>query len=756
MLFLVLLFMTVAFLFPLSKGAHALSVSPHRIEGFTFRGRNRGRKPIIKDDKDYTVEKVELVIDVVGQMATVNLKQVFKNITKSDIELDFLAPLPNNGVVSGLTLVVNGHELVGDIYEKDRAEKIYENIVRELKDPALIEYAGTGLFRARIFPIPAGQSSSLELRMNYLLTKDDGRVELNFPLSTPNTAKRTILEQDVLVNIKKVPALSAIFSPNPDLEIERDEDGGMVKCNSKDSLGLDNIQLYYQTESIGMGAFMVSHKKEDDDGFFMFLAEPQAQRMDKELPKTVIFLLDTSGSMSGEKIRQAREAALFILSRLSPIDSFNLISFSDTVTPWMPEVQEMTNQNRKSAEKMVNNIRAMGGTFLSGAIEAALKMVKADQPTYILLLTDGQPNIGNCDESGLIELVEKKNPEKSARVFSFGVGYDVNSRLLDRFSSSAGGTTVFVSHGENLEGKVSSFFSKINTPVLSRPVLSSDLDIIQVLPTTLPDIFTGGQLIVVGRYPRGGKASFTLKGKEGTDEKEFRFNFHLEEGETSSGGFISQLWANKRIGEILDQIDLGIGAAATQEGKDELTKELIELSKTYGILTPYTSYLAAEDEDLNHEGHNARTAKSLENLSFAHGKVGALQRSIKRSFSDMTHRARPGLELFDLGETDEPGPVDFCLSQPMPVSGITRKRKPVDPKAPIVLGGRGFFEKKGVLIEGSLSKDEIKGAREVKRFTEEFYALKKSLPLHDYVFLRQLKPIIFKHSAKVYKVLVNF
>ncbi|MDR2199143.1 MAG: VWA domain-containing protein [Deltaproteobacteria bacterium] len=745
----------------------------------------------------FSLLKLELDIKVDGQMATVNLRKVFKNNRGYDMELDFISPLPAGAALLGVTLTSGGKELPGRIHPKEEAYGVYEEIVRTLKDPALIEYAGYGLFRARIFPAPANGTVSLDLNMSYLVSADFGRADLDFPLIGAAGSTEAVPEQDFAVVLKNVPDLGAVFSPFPEAEVEREPNGARATLRLRNKDILKRFQLYYQTGVSGPGGYAVSSKTDDGDGFFLFLAEAEREAEPKKNPKDVVFVLDRSGSMEGNKIEQAKNAALFVLSRLSPADGFNIVTFAYDVEIFRPTLSPADPENLREARRFVSNIRAGGGTFLSGGVEAALKSLDSPRPAYILLLTDGQPNYGLTGEKELVELVEPRSPGDSVRVFSFGVGDDVNARLLDRFSTLAGGVTTHVSEDEDIEEKVSAFFKKIGTPVLSAPVFRSSIPVNRAIPRRLPDLFRGGRLLVVGRYPEGGEAVFSLTGKDGEKERTLEWRVRLEDSPSSAGPFVSRLWAAKRIGEIVNELDLGAGAAENPGGREELARELTNISRAYGILTPYTSFLAAEDGDLDFRVSSRRTGRRLSALKTASGAMGTMQRRYKAALSaDVCHSLDPSA-LFPSGEAAEetrrfirsfedpepgkpgkPGKLrhparrlrpfhddwagpekEARKAVPRGVSPGGRRTiqafrdEPANPEEKVLrLGDKSFFIRKGSLIEGGLTADEIEKAREVRRLSLEFQALAERLAPHNLVWLGRKEPVVFRFEGKIYRV----
>lgn len=685
--------------------------------------------------QNFELEKIGLEVLINGQKASCTLRYVIFNPGPSPIEVDFLAPLPQGGTVTGLNLFDGKNEMAGEVYGQDEAWKIYREIVSKMKDPALLEYAGRDTFRARIFPVPAGGRQSLELKFDFLAPKSDGQVGFSFPLAGPMTSGRTPAEQDVNIIVRNAPGLSGFYSPLEGLEIDHKAgQDAKISFSSRDTAVLDKFQLYYQTESGPLGGLTLSHKPDgDDDGFFLFLAEPALdQKQEPPRAKNVIFALDKSGSMSGPKFRQAREALHFILDRLEDRDSFNLVDYNAKVYTWQAELMDMSRDNRRAAKDYVDNLRSGGSTNIEAALATAFSLLKeTDEPSYIIFLTDGQPTVGEKNEMKLAELAAKLNPRQKARLFSFGLGHDVNARLLDRLSGQAGGSSVFVDPDENLEAKLSAFFSRLTSPVLLRPSLKADRALNRVLPENLPDLFSGQQLVAVGRYPKGGNTVFTLAGLQGKDDFKSDHQVKLAEGPSPDGQFIAGLWAQRRIGQLIDEIDLAGGKPSP-----ELVDELVQLSKKYGILTPYTSFLALENQALTRQAELASTtADNLSIMEETAGPSANLQRAVK---ADMKHSSAAA--------PSSPKESALRLDKAVAQSGGASLNLPAQ------WGGRTFYLKNGRWQAENLTEEDLKKAVNVKQFSEEYFKLGEKLKPEQKIWLSQRETVIFKHDGITYLI----
>jgi Ca-activated chloride channel family protein len=265
--------------------------------------------------------------------------------------------------------------------------------------------------------------------------------------------------------------------------------------------------------------------------------------------------------------------------------------FSTDVEPLFGQLAGATRENRRRAETFVQGLKAIGGTAIDDALRQVLvsRAAHDDRPFVIVFLTDGEPTVGETDEDTIVANV-KKNNAGGTRVFCFGLGNDVNTHLLDKIAEETRGAAQYVLPEEDIEVKVSSFFSKITEPVLANPVLrvTGGIRVSKMYPAPLPDMFKGGQLIVVGRYSGQGATAVeiegTVNGQSKTIAQDVKFS-----GDAPDAEFIPRLWATRRVGYLLDEIRL--------HGENaELRDEVTVLARQYGIVTPYTAYLITEDE----------------------------------------------------------------------------------------------------------------------------------------------------------------
>jgi Ca-activated chloride channel family protein len=317
---------------------------------------------------------------------------------------------------------------------------------------------------------------------------------------------------------------------------------------------------------------------------------------DRVVAKDVIVVLDQSGSMQGEKWDQAREAAAYILEHLNPADRFNLILFS---TGWRDYSRSLESRDSaRGAVDWINTQYAEGGTDINAALLAALDRADVERPTTVLFLTDGLATEGEIEADVILDnLHAAARPNVS--IFAFGVGDDVDTFLLDSIVRDHHGASTYVRPGQRINEEVASLYNKISAPVLTD--ISLDFGGVTVedsYPGTLPDLFAGEQLTIVGRY-RGEaeNISVTLSGTVSGQRQTFTYSGLDFPGRAGGEPFIARLWATRRIGDLLNSIRLN-------GENDELVQSIVSLSVRYGIITPYTSFLIEEDDILSQAGRD--------------------------------------------------------------------------------------------------------------------------------------------------------
>jgi len=537
-----------------------------------------------------TIKYHRVTVTIEDQVATTHVDQVFINDARFAVEGTYIFPLPEGATISEFAMWVEGEKFEGKLLTKEEARAIYESYVRRQRDPALLEYVGRGAFQASIFPIPPGEERRIELTYSEVLTLDEGLVRYRYPLDTERFSHRPIEDVSISIDITSKEALKAIYSPSHAIAVERQGDyRARVGYEESDVLPDRDFELYFSVAEEEIGLNLLSYKPEDEDGFFLMLVAPKVEIEQAEVvAKDVMLVLDTSGSMRGEKIQQAKAALDFVLDHLQGEDRFNIISFSTGVRQYAYRLQPAS--EREEAHAWVKQLDAVGGTDINRALLETLAQVDPDRPAMVIFLTDGLPTEGVTEPEMIMANVARE-AGKNVRLFTFGVGHDVNTVLLDGISQAHRGASSYVTPGQSIEEEVSGFYAKVSTPLLADLELDfGGVHVDDIYPYPLPDLFAGTQLVIVGRYRKGGPTALRLRGEINQKPQTFTYEdltFRRDGGEP----FIARLWATRKIGYLLDQIRL--------HGKDpELVDEVVSLSLRYGIATPYTSFLVEEPQAL--------------------------------------------------------------------------------------------------------------------------------------------------------------
>jgi len=555
-----------------------------------------GRGLLIPTDKSLPplaikTHRVNVTID--SQLAVTKVEQVFQNNTDRVLEATYIFPLPPGATINDFAMFINGKRMSGQLVEKTQARQIYTDIVRRMRDPGILEYIGGNLFKLNVYPIPANGRQKLEVEYSEVLKRDSGMHKYTYPLKTEEAASQTLDDFTVGITLKSKDPITNIYSPSHKMGIARKGENEAVIGFEQDKALLDrDVVLYYTVSDKSFGMNLMTHRPEKDkDGYFMMLITPRAYFKDADiLPRDVCFVLDTSGSMQTDnKMRQAKEALKYCVSSLNEKDRFTVIAFSTAVNPMSTTLLDATAVNQVEATLFIEKQEAMGGTAIHSALVEALSIKRVDEterPYVVVFLTDGRPTIG---EDRTDEIVKAVGVGQNVRIFTWGVGHDVNAHLLDRIASETRAVSEYVEPKESIEQKVSLFFNKMSKPVLASPKIAwGKAKVHDVYPGDIGDLFAGQQVTVFGRYSTTGDAAVTLegavKGKKATQTFEGTF------GADAGNSFIEKLWASRHVGFLLDEIRL-------RGEKPELKDEVIRLSRTYGIQTPYTSYLVLETKE---------------------------------------------------------------------------------------------------------------------------------------------------------------
>jgi Ca-activated chloride channel family protein len=709
----------------------------------------------------YKIEAIDVNARLTDQVARVQVSQVFENTGSVQLEASFMFPLPYDGAIDQLTLLVDGKEYDAKLLTKDEAKRRYEEIVRKNRDPALLEWVGTGMFQTSVFPIPPGAKRTVTLRYSQLCRKSYGLTDFIFPLATAKYTSNPLDKLNIRVAIESGSPIKNVYSATHKVEIDRpDKLHAVVKYEAKDLVPGEDFRVFYDSGDGQVGASAVSYRpKTDDEGYFLLLASPEIKTDDdNNVAKTVIFVIDRSGSMTGEKMEQARSAAKFVLNNLRNGDLFNIVAYDSEIETFRPELEKFNDETREAALSFVDGLFAGGSTNIDGALNRALGMLADNKrPTYVLFLTDGLPTTGETGESAIVKNSQQANDVR-ARVFAFGVGYDVNSRLLDKLARENHGLSQYVRPNEDIEASVSALYRKIGAPVMTNVKVVVDIEghvrgepVNRIYPKGEFDMFAGDQVVLVGRYRTSGDAKVKLTGKIGDEEKSFDFPAKLvDKSDDDTNAFVAKLWATRRVGEIIDEIDL-------KGRNEELVNELVALATEHGILTPYTSFFADENSNVRDVAENrARALSEAEALGETSGRFAFSQRSEKAKLQSISQApaaaaapsdnfsggAAEGKALRSAGGGYFGGNVYFYDAKGDKDVAAFNCRQ---------IGRKTFFERGGRLVDSTVTAEQEKSCRKIERYSREYFDLIEKHGKHVAQYLALDVPVVINLGGETYE-----
>jgi Ca-activated chloride channel family protein len=694
-----------------------------------------------------------VTVDIKDQIAVTRVDEEFYNPNGRRLEGTYIFPLPAGAHIDKFSMDIDGKMADAEMLDAAKARQIYEEIVRKYRDPALLEYAGRDAVKVHIFPIEPNAGKHIKLQYTQALKSDSGLVEYVYPLNTEKFSSKPLHDVSVEVRLECIDPIKSIYCPTHETLIKRDGDLAATVSYKETNVRPDtDFKVIYSTGRNVVGANLLTYRTGSGDGYFMLLASPGLNAGSKPQPKDVCFVLDTSGSMSDDdKINQAKKALRFCLSNMNSEDRFQVIRFSSDVEQLFPEGLSPADETHvNQAREFVSTLSANGGTALNDALLKAMELHKStggDRPFVVVFLTDGMPTVGESNEDRIVE--NARHDGGSARVFCFGIGTDVNTHLLDRVASETRGSSTYVTGKEDIEVKVSSFFSKIREPALTDVAVTfegSGIRTSQIYPSALPDLFKGESLTVFGRYSGSGSGSVKITGSINGERREFVTDVKFTAEDTSSA-FVPQLWAARRIGWLLDEIRL-------HGESGELKIEITKLARQYGIVTPYTAYLIMEDErtrsvplsmqsfrEMNQD-RNALADAQLYYRSNSAEATDSRQRSGQQAVTNATNLGSlksannfgggggaGGGGRGGMGGAGMPQVMAKAVAATQPASDTYGYRFNSNYAQQVrVVNGRSFYQNTNVWTDSSVQSNSQLKQKQIKFGSDDYFALLKQHP----------------------------
>ncbi len=669
--------------------------------------------------KDFKVD-----VQITDQVATVTVQPTFTNPHDWPVEGIYFLSLPAGAQVKDFAMTVNGKEHKAELLDTGKARQAYTTLMQQQRDPALLELVGSQMMRMSIGSIAAKTDVAVKVVYTTLLENTAGLVALDIPFTNQFGGDYAIPQISVNVAIASKVAIKNVYSPTHSIDaVKKDDRSLRISYEAKNYTARKAFKLFYALSDDEVGINLLTFRPQGEDGFFLLMASPKVEvAKDRILPKDIVFVMDRSGSMAGDKIRQAREALVQALEFLNPKDRFNIVDFSSEATTFDKELVEATNESRARANRYVEGIKAAGSTNIMDAIETALAVLPRDpaRMSMILFATDGLPTVGDQNMQSILQKALAKNPAGAGqiRIFVMGVGNDVNTQFLDKLAEDHHGARDYVAPEEKIEVKVAALMEKISSPVLGN--LSIELTngkLKDIYPRSLPDLFKGQQLVVFGRFEGSGPTTLTVKGLAAGEQKTLRFDVNLPEKDVRHD-FIPRLWAARKVAYLADQIRLGGNAS------QEIVDEIVMLGKKYGIVTAYTSFLITEDGTATGgAGGGGRRKAAAEELNKLKDKAADSGKGDgKVAPADAQGASK------ELKEGRDSADAESLEKQLEQARGFAKKAGGREAAQAMktgvrVVGSKTFFGRNGIWTDSEFDAAKMKEVTKVKFMSDEYFKL---------------------------------
>ena len=553
-------------------------------------------------------------VELADRVLRYQITETFRNHGGLIGEADYLFPMPAGAAFEALELEIDGELVSGETMPAERARQIYEDIVRRNRDPALVEYMGRGLLRTRIFPIQPGEEKRVVVRFQSVAEREGSALRVDylrgsqprtesFPIPRPRPVplpmpgrgiddvarepRSTLGQGEESGNLFTLvysnrDEFGRLYSPTHELRIN--DRGNRREVTAIGDAPQVTMLLPLRRASVASVA-MLPFAPGREDGFALITITPPAIAA-RTTPRDLTFVVDVSGSMRGQKMEQARAAGHQLLASLGAADRFRIIDFSTDVRTFRNGFTQATRQNIAEAGRYIDDLRPEGSTNISGALEEALDVASDEsRMPIVFFVTDGEPTVGERNPDRIAALAGRLRGR--ARVFSFGVGADVNAGLVEQLALDGRGTAQFVRPDESVERAVSLVATRITNPVVTDVrVRAEGVRLTKMHPQLPADIFAGQDLVLFARYTGDGDGRIVVEGRTANGPVTWteRVQFPVRERRNS---FVARLWAAQRTGWL--------SAERRRNGASpELDSELRELGTKYGIPTELSSYLVLE------------------------------------------------------------------------------------------------------------------------------------------------------------------
>jgi Ca-activated chloride channel family protein len=537
--------------------------------------------------KEHTVQ-----VTINNGVAVTKVTQVFHNTEKRQVEALYTFPVPKGASVANFSMWINGKEMVGEVLEKKRAREIYDSYKRQRRDPGLLEQADYRTFEMRIFPIAPDADQKVEVTYYQELDFDHDWATYVYPLATAtrrDVDSRTTGKFAISFEVKSVVPIAELEStshPDGFAIAKQTQEYWQASLETKSGSLAKDVVLAYHVVRPHTGIDLITSKNGNEDGFFCLTLTAGEDLAQHDQGMDYVFVLDVSGSMGDDgKLLLSKDSIGAFVNELGDKDRFEVLTFSVQPNPFFKQLAPVTADTRQQAAAFLTSQRALGGTVLNPAITTAYKYASPDRTLNVVILSDGLTE--QQERRALLELIGQR--PRNTRVFCIGVGNDVNRPLLEQLAQDSGGLASFLSHGDNFTRAAKAFRRKLMRPAATNLQLDfGGLQVFDVEPKTLPNLYHGAPVRVYGRYVGAGTGKVGLRADVNGVELKMDAKLDFPANDPANPE-IERMWAWKRVDQLLKLAD-------RTESRDQVIPEIVKLGETYSIVTEYTSFLVLEND----------------------------------------------------------------------------------------------------------------------------------------------------------------
>jgi Ca-activated chloride channel family protein len=583
------------------------------------------------------LKHTDVKAQVSGFLSRVTINQEFENPFKEKIEAVYTFPLPQNAAVDDMTMVVGDRTVRGKILRREEAQAVYEAAKNNGQTASLLNQERPNIFTQSVANILPGEQIKITISYVETLKYEDGSYEFVFPMvvgsryvpGTPAGAQGDGFSPDTdrvpdgsRITPQPAPAgmraghdvslqvsldagvpIDGLSSKTHEVNIERPDDH-RAQVTLKDLATIPNkdFVLRYDVAGAKISDAVLTHSTGTGGFFTLILQPPERVTVEDVTPKELVFVLDTSGSMSGFPIEKAKETMKLALDNLYPYDTFNLITFSGDEHILFPEPVPATKENLAKAQAFLETRQGSGGTEMMKAIKASMDPSdKQDHVRVVCFMTDGY--VGND-----LEIIGEVQKHPNARVFAFGIGGSVNRFLLDNMAKYGRGEVEYVALNDDGSAAARRFYERVRSPLLTDISLDwNGLAVSDVYPKNVPDLFSAKPVIVTGRYSGNGRGTIRLKGK--MSGRDFVREIPIDFSSPQTHDVLATLWARTRIADLMSQDFNGAQRGAM---KEDVKQSIVQLGLDYRLMTQFTSFVAVEEMIVTDGGQPRRIDVPIE------------------------------------------------------------------------------------------------------------------------------------------------